>query len=87
MFPIIFGFAAALAFEVLAYATYGHAALTDYAWVDMVAWGLIASGIAVYALNRPMPAWLSRLTGQIHALVDAQLKVSPHQTPFAGFHR
>jgi hypothetical protein len=87
MFPIIFGFAAALAFEVLAYATYGNAALTDYAWVNMVAWGLIAGGIAVYALNRPMPAWLSRLTGQIHALVDAQFKVSPHQTPLAGFHR
>ncbi len=34
-----------------------------------------------------MPAWLSRLTGQIHALVDAQFKVSPQQTPFAGFHR
>jgi hypothetical protein len=87
MFPIIFGFVAALAFEALAYATYGNAALTDYAWVNMVAWGLIGSGIAVYALTRPTPAWLSRLGRQIHALVDAQFKVNSHRTPFAGFHR
>ncbi len=45
MFPIIFGFAAALAFEALAFATYGNAALTDYAWVNMVAWGLIAAAL------------------------------------------
>ena len=87
MFPIIFGFAAALAFEALSYATYGNAALTDYAWVNMVAWGLIGSGIAVYALTRPIPAWLSRLGRQIHALVHSQFKISSNQTPFAGFHR
>jgi hypothetical protein len=87
MFPIIFGFVAALAFEALAYATYGSAALTDYAWVSMVAWGLIGSGIAVYALTQPMPTWLSRLGGRARALMDTQIKLIPHQTPLAGFRR
>lgn len=73
MFPIIFGFAAALAFDTLAYATYGSAALTDYAWVSMVSWGLMAGGIAVYALTRPLPAWLCRLGSRAHTLLQARL--------------
>jgi hypothetical protein len=73
MFPIAFGFAAALAFDALAYATYGSAALTDYTWVSMVSWGLVAGGIAVYALTRPMPAWLCRLGSRASALVRARL--------------
>lgn len=62
MFPIIFGFAAALAFNAVAVATYGTVALSDYAWVDMVSWALIAGGAAVYILTPPTPAWLCRLT-------------------------
>ncbi len=73
MFPIAFGFAAALAFDALAYATYGSAALTDYAWVSMVSWGLIAGGIAVYALTRPMPAWLCRFGSRARVLVRERL--------------
>lgn len=73
MFPIAFGFFAALAFDALAYATYGSAALTDYTWVSMVSWGLIGGGIAVYALTRPMPAWLCRLGSRVNALVHARL--------------
>jgi predicted metal-dependent HD superfamily phosphohydrolase len=83
MFPIILGFVVALAFEAVAYATYGSAALTDYAWVSMVAWGLIGSGVIVYAITQPMPAWLRRL----RALVDARLRVIPTLTSFAGFRR
>jgi hypothetical protein len=73
MFPIIFGFAAALVFDALAFATYGSAALTDYAWVGMVSWGLIAGGIAVYAITRPVPAWLCRLRSRARALLQARL--------------
>jgi hypothetical protein len=73
MFPIAFGFVTALAFNVLAYATYGSAALTDYTWVSMVSWGLVAGGVAVYALTRPMPAWLCRLGSQANALAHARL--------------
>jgi hypothetical protein len=60
MFPIMFGIATALAFDALAYATYGAAALTDYAWVEMVFWGLIGGGFAVYALTHPLPVGLCR---------------------------
>ena len=68
MFPIIFGFAAALA-----YATYGSVSLTDYGWVSMVSRGLIAGGIAVYALTHAMPAWLRRLGSRVSVLLDARL--------------
>ena len=71
MFPIAFGFVAALAFNALAYATYGSPALTDYTWVSMVSWGLIAGGIAVYALTRPMPGWLNRLGSRASTLLHA----------------
>jgi hypothetical protein len=73
MFPIIFGFAAALTFDALAFATYGSVALTDYAWVDMVSWGLVAGGVAVYSLTRPMPAWLCRLGSNTRVLLQARL--------------
>jgi hypothetical protein len=66
MFPIIFGFVAALAFNAVAVATYGTVALSDYAWVDMVSWGLIVGGAAVYFLTRPTPAWLCRLASAAH---------------------
>jgi hypothetical protein len=76
MFPIMFGFAAALAFDALAYATYGSAALTDYAWVNLVSWGLMGGGIVVYALNRPAPAWLKRLAGRARDLLQARMELS-----------
>ncbi len=73
MFPIAFGFTAAIAFNVVAHATYGSAALTDYTWVSMVSWGLIAGGGAVYALTRPLPAWMCRLGSRVSALIYARL--------------
>jgi hypothetical protein len=76
MFPIIFGFVAALAFNALAYATYGSAALTEYTWVSMVSWGLVAGGIAVYALTRPIPAWLCRLGSRASALARDRLALA-----------
>lgn len=60
MFPIVFGIATALAFDALAYATYGPTALTDSAWVQMVSWELVGGGLAVYALTRPLPVGLCR---------------------------
>lgn len=72
MFPLIFGLAAALAFDALAYATYGSAALTDYAWVAMVSWGLIAGGIAVNVLTGPMPAWLCHLWSERRTLLGTR---------------
>ncbi len=75
MFPIIFGFATALAFDALAYATYGSAALTDYAWVGMVSWGLMGGGIVVFVLNRPAPGWLQDLTGRARASILARLEL------------
>jgi len=72
MFPIILGFVVALAFEAVAYATYGSVALTDYAWVGMVAWGLIGAGVIVYAVRQPVPAWLCRLGGRLLTLMHLQ---------------
>jgi hypothetical protein len=72
MFPIILGFVVALTFEAVAYATYGSVALTDYAWVGMVAWGLIGAGVIVYAVRQPVPAWLCRLGGRLLTLVQPQ---------------
>jgi predicted metal-dependent HD superfamily phosphohydrolase len=83
MFPIIFGFAAALAFDTLAYATYGHAALTDYAWVSMVSWALIGGGIAVYTLTRPIPTWLARLGCRARALLQTRLAIG-HAGPLCA---
>jgi hypothetical protein len=70
MFPIILGFVVALAFEAVAFATYGSVALTDYAWVGMVAWGLIGAGVIVYAVRQPVPAWLRGLGGRLRTLVE-----------------
>jgi hypothetical protein len=78
MFPIIFGFAAALAFNAVAVATYGTVALSDSAWVDMVSWGLIAGGAAVYVITRPTPAWLCRLTSVARTWLRA--KIGPDVT-------
>jgi hypothetical protein len=66
MFPILFGIATALAFDALAYATYGAVALADYAWVDMISWGLVGAGFAIYALTRPLPAGLCRRLSLAH---------------------
>ena len=71
MFPIILGFVFALAFEAVAYTTYGSAALIDYAWVSMVAWGLFGAGVIVYAVRQPVPVWLRGLGGRLRTLVDA----------------
>ena len=73
MFPIAFGFVAALAFNALAYAIYGSAALTEYSWVSMVSWGLIAGGVAVYALTRPIPAWACQLGCRAGTLIHDRL--------------
>jgi hypothetical protein len=72
MFPIILGFVVALAFQAVAYAIYGSAALTDYAWVSMVAWGLVGAGVIVYAVRQPVPVWLRGLVGRLRTLVHPQ---------------
>ena len=47
----------------------------------MVAWGLIGSGVIVYAITQPTPAWLSRLSGRVRGLVNAQFGSTPTLDP------
>ena len=47
MIPILVGMIAAALFGVFVAAVYGTGALTEYPWVDMVLFGLIASGALV----------------------------------------
>lgn len=61
MIPLILGFSSAALFLGLAMSVYGTGALIDSTWVAIVFFGLLAAGLTVYAINRPLPAWLCRL--------------------------
>lgn len=61
MVPLILGFGSAVLFLGLSMSVYGAGVLMQSAWVAWVFFGLIASGLAVYGISRPMPAWLCRL--------------------------
>ena len=65
MIPLILGFGSAALFMGLSMSVYGTGVLMESAWVALVFYGLIASGLAVYAINRPMPAWLCRLLERV----------------------
>ena len=51
MIALILGFGSAALFLGLSMLVYGVDALAQSAWVALVFYGLIASGIAVYAIN------------------------------------
>lgn len=61
MIPLILGFGSATLFLGLSMSVYGTGVLIDSTWAAIVFFGLIASGVTVYAINRPLPAWLCRL--------------------------
>lgn len=61
MIPLILGFVSASLFLGLSMAIYGTGVLAESPWVLQVLFGLIGSGLVVYAINRPTPAWLCRL--------------------------
>jgi hypothetical protein len=60
MIPLILGLVSAVLFLGLSMSVYGAGVLVESAWVAPVFFGLIALGFSVYAINRPMPAWLCR---------------------------
>jgi hypothetical protein len=61
MFPILVGFGSALLFGLFAYGLYGPEGVTAYAWVGMVFWALIVSGLLVFLVNRRLPCWVCRM--------------------------
>ena len=58
MFPILFGLVAAMLFGLSAFAVYGLEGLTQYQWIDMVFWGLIASGALVSLVGESLSCWV-----------------------------
>ncbi|MGE5155474.1 MAG: hypothetical protein ACM3ST_15865 [Bdellovibrio bacteriovorus] len=65
MIPLILGFGSAALFLGLSMSVYGASVLTESAWVAVVFYGLIAAGLTVYVVNRPLPAWLCRLLERV----------------------
>jgi len=70
MIPLILGFGSAALFLGLSMSVYGADLLVESTWVALVFFGLIASGLVVRAVTRPMPAWLCRLQGRLNAVDD-----------------
>ncbi len=70
MIPLILGFGSAALFLALSVWVYGLNVLAENAWVALVFWGLIGSGLVVFAISRPKPAWLCRLHERIHLADD-----------------
>lgn len=68
MFPMLVGFGSALLFGIFAFGTYGLDGVTDYAWIGMVLWALIAGAVLVFAINRKLPCLICRLSGRVRAL-------------------
>ena len=66
MFPILVGFGSALLFGLFAFGTYGPEGVAGYAWISMVFFALVFSGLLVFLVNRGLPCWLCRLTDRIH---------------------
>jgi hypothetical protein len=67
MIPLILGLGSAALFLGLSIWVYGAHFLFDSTWVALVFAGLITSGLAVYAINRPIPAGLRRLLEGVKA--------------------
>ena len=65
MFPLLVGFGSALLFAIFAFATYGLDGVMEYAWIGMVFWALIASGLLVFVVNLKMPCLLCRLSERV----------------------
>lgn len=71
MIPLILGFGSAALFLSLSTSVYGAGVLMEGNWVALVFFGLMASGVAVTVINRPMPAWLCRLLERVKATSNA----------------
>ena len=65
MLPIVVGFGSALLFGVFAYGTYGLEGVTEYAWIGMMVWALVAAALLVFAVNRKVPCLLCRLSERV----------------------
>jgi hypothetical protein len=65
MIPLILGFGSAALFLALSMWVYGLNVLAENAWAALVFWGLVGSGVAVFAIAMPKPAWLCRLHERI----------------------
>jgi hypothetical protein len=52
MMPFIISVLTATLFLIFAGATYGAEALVTNAWIPMMFWGLLASGVTVYILSK-----------------------------------
>ena len=67
MFPILVGFGSALLFGLFAFGIYGPEGVTTYAWIGVVFWALIVSGLLVFFVNRGLPCWICRLTARVRS--------------------
>jgi len=61
MIPLIIALTTAALFLGLSILIYGADVLAENAWVALVFWGLIGSGLTLYLINRPTPRWMQRL--------------------------
>lgn len=68
MFPILLGFGSAVLFGLFAYGLYGLDGVTGYAWIAMVFWALIVSGLMVFLINRRPPCWVCRMKERLRAV-------------------
>jgi hypothetical protein len=62
MLPILLGLILAMLFGLMSFAVYGLEGLTEYAWIDIVFWSLILTGVAISLINEMGPC----LTCRIH---------------------
>lgn len=68
MLPILASLVFAVTFALLTYLIYGLEGLTGYFWVGAVFWGLIASGLLVFLINRRPPCYVCRLGERLPAV-------------------
>ena len=84
MIPLILSVGSAALFLGLSMSVYGADVLAQSAWVSLVFFGLIASGLVVYLISRPMPAWLCRLRERLGSVGDRCDSAAPcHAWPKA----
>jgi len=72
MAPLILSFITAGLFLALSLYTYGANAMAENPWVALVFWGMLGAGVAVFAISRPMPAWLCQARERLAALFGAE---------------
>ncbi len=51
MLPILMGLILAMLFGLMSFAVYGLDGLTEQAWIDIVFWSLILTGIGISLIN------------------------------------